>query len=70
MTLTGIGIGALAFVHAQSSFLPIWLGLFGIWIGLGLITGPIMTIPVTRVPRERSGMSSGLVNVACMVVRH
>jgi MFS transporter, DHA2 family, methylenomycin A resistance protein len=67
LALTGVGIGALAFVHAQSSFVPIWLGLFGIGIGLGLITGPIMTIAVSRVPRERSGMSSGLVNVARMV---
>lgn len=67
MALTGIGIGALAFVQAHSGFLPIWLGLFAIGAGLGLITGPIMTVAVSRVARERSGMSSGLVNVARMV---
>jgi EmrB/QacA subfamily drug resistance transporter len=67
LALTGAGIGALGFVDAQSSFLVISLGLFGIGIGLGLITGPIMTAAVSRVPRERSGMSSGLVNVARMV---
>jgi len=32
-----------------------------------LITGPIATVAVANVPAERSGMSSGLVNVGRMI---
>ncbi len=63
LALTGAGIFGLAFSDAQSSYPSLFLRLFAIGIGLGLITGPIMTVAVSRVPRERSGMSSGLVNV-------
>lgn len=67
LALTGIGIFGLAFAGAQSTDLFIAVRLFVIGIGLGVITGPIMTVAVSRVPRERSGMSSGLVNVGRMV---
>jgi hypothetical protein len=42
-------------------------GLFAIGAGPGLITGPILTVAVSNVPSERSGTSSGLVNVGRMV---
>ena len=36
-------------------------------MGLGWITGPILTVAVSSLPQQRSGMSSALVNVGRMV---
>lgn len=66
MTLTGAGIFQLAYANTRSSYTFLSLCLLVIGIGLGLITGPIMNAAVSRVPREKSGMSSGLVNVGRM----
>jgi DHA2 family methylenomycin A resistance protein-like MFS transporter len=67
MFMTGIGLFALASIGLQSSYWIIAAALFAIGIGLGLITGPIATVAVANAPAERSGMSSGLVNVGRMV---
>jgi EmrB/QacA subfamily drug resistance transporter len=67
MFLTGVGLFALASIGLQSSYWVIAAALFAIGIGLGLITGPIATVAVANAPAERSGMSSGLVNVGRMI---
>ena len=67
MSLTGTGIFALAGMSSQSGDAIMMSGLFAIGAGLGLITGPILTVAVSNVPSERSGTSSGLVNVGRMV---
>ncbi len=67
MALTGVGIFELAYADSRSSYAFLTVGLLAIGVGLGLITGPIMNAAVSRVPREKSGMSSGLVNVGRMV---
>jgi len=67
MSLTGTGIFALAGISSQSSDATMLAGLLAIGAGLGLITSPIMTVAVSNVPSERSGTSSGLVNVGRMV---
>jgi hypothetical protein len=67
MALFGAGLWALALVSSNSSFLFMLPSLVIIGVGNGLIFGPIMTVAVSNVSDERSGMSSGLVNVARMV---
>src|SRR5262249_6186713 len=67
LTLTAAGVAVLAFQDAQTGFAWVIAGLLAIGIGLGLITGPIMTVAVSGAPRERSGTSSGLVNVGRMI---
>jgi MFS family permease len=54
-------------VFAAGSLIVIGAALFANGVGLGLITGPIFTTAVANAPAERSGMSSGLVNVGRMV---
>ena len=41
--------------------------LFSSGVGVGLMTGPVSQIPVASAPRERSGITSGAVNVARML---
>jgi EmrB/QacA subfamily drug resistance transporter len=67
MALFGAGLWALALVSSNSSFLFMLPSLVVIGVGNGLCFGPIMTVAVSNVGDERSGMSSGLVNVARMV---
>jgi DHA2 family methylenomycin A resistance protein-like MFS transporter len=51
----------------HSSYAIIAAGLITVGVGLGLITGPIVTVAVANAPTTRSGMSSGLVNVGRMI---
>jgi predicted MFS family arabinose efflux permease len=67
MTLAAGGLLALAGVSSNASYGVIGAALFVVGAGLGLITGPIFTAAVANAPVERSGMSSGLVNVGRMV---
>jgi EmrB/QacA subfamily drug resistance transporter len=67
MALFALGLWALALVSSNSSFLFMLPSLVVIGVGNGLCFGPIMTVAVSNVGDERSGMSSGLVNVARMV---
>lgn len=66
MGLFGLGLWALS-LTAHLGFLSITPALVVIGLGNALIFGPIMTVAVSNVGEERSGMSSGLVNVARMV---
>lgn len=67
MSLSGAGLLTLAALNAGSGRGVLLVGCFGVGLGLALITGPIMTVAVSSVPNERSGTSSGVVNVARMV---
>jgi EmrB/QacA subfamily drug resistance transporter len=67
MALTGAGVFVLAGLSQSSPYGTIALALLAVGLGLGLITGPIATAAVANAPIERSGMSSGLVNVGRMV---
>jgi len=67
MAMFGAGLWALGLMSGHASFFAIALVLTVIGLGNGLIFGPIMTVAVSGVSNERSGMSSGLVNVARMV---
>jgi EmrB/QacA subfamily drug resistance transporter len=67
LSLTAAGVALLAFQGAQTGVASMIGGLLAIGIGLGLITGPIMTVAVSGAPRERSGTSSWLVNVGRMI---
>jgi EmrB/QacA subfamily drug resistance transporter len=65
--LFGAGLLALTLVSGQSSFAAMVPALVAIGLGNGLAFGAIMTVAVSNVDDSRSGMSSGLVNVARMV---
>jgi len=65
--LFGGGLLALTLVSGQSSFAAMVPALVAIGLGNGLAFGAIMTVAVSNVDDSRSGMSSGLVNVARMV---
>jgi MFS transporter, DHA2 family, methylenomycin A resistance protein len=66
MALFGVGLWALGLV-IHLGFSAIAPALVAIGLGNALVFGPIMTVAVSSVGDERSGMSSGLVNVARMV---
>jgi EmrB/QacA subfamily drug resistance transporter len=65
--LFGAGLLALTLVSGKSSFIAMAPALVAIGLGNGLAFGAIMTVAVSNVDDARSGMSSGLVNVARMV---
>jgi MFS transporter, DHA2 family, methylenomycin A resistance protein len=67
MGLFGAGLWMLATVSSTTSYFTMALALLIMGVGNGLIFGPIITLAVSNVGEERSGMSSGLVNVARMV---
>jgi EmrB/QacA subfamily drug resistance transporter len=67
MSLAGAGILTLAALNADSGRGVMRAALLAVGLGLGLITGPIMTVAVSSLPSQRSGTSSGMVNVARMV---
>lgn len=67
MALIGAGFLALAALPLDGALAPIVLALVLPGVGMGLNTGPAMAVAVASAPAERSGMASGLVNVARMV---
>jgi EmrB/QacA subfamily drug resistance transporter len=67
MVLFGASLWLLGAVAGKSAYIVVLPLLAAIGLGNGLIFGPIMTVAVSSVGNERSGMSSGLVNVARMV---
>jgi predicted MFS family arabinose efflux permease len=67
MAAMGAGEMALAFSSATTSHWLIGAGMVVVGIGLGLNTAPVNSVAVASVPRERSGVASGLLNTARMV---
>jgi predicted MFS family arabinose efflux permease len=67
MALIGAGFLALAALPLDGALAPVVLALALPGVGMGLNTGPAMAVAVASAPPERSGMASGLVNVARMV---
>jgi DHA2 family methylenomycin A resistance protein-like MFS transporter len=67
MAAMGAGLLVLATLADDAPLWRMMAGLFVIGLGLGLNTGPVMTVAVANVPRARSGTASGLVNTARMV---
>jgi MFS transporter, DHA2 family, methylenomycin A resistance protein len=67
MALIGAGLAALALAPPGGALAPILLALALPGVGMGLNTGPAMAVAVASAPAERSGLASGLVNVARMV---
>jgi EmrB/QacA subfamily drug resistance transporter len=61
-----IGLGSLLLnlVHSASSWPALLPGLVLIGIGVGLANPPLTAAALAAVPRERSGMASGIVNTA------
>ncbi|MGH9897952.1 MAG: MFS transporter [Pyrinomonadaceae bacterium] len=67
MVIYGTGFFVVSFLDAESSYAIIFPGLFMIGLAAGLVYGPLMIVAVSSVAKERSGMSSGLLNVGRMV---
>jgi EmrB/QacA subfamily drug resistance transporter len=65
--LFGVGLWGLALFSSTTSYVAMLPALITIGLGNALCFGPIMNVAVSNVGHERSGMSSGLVNVARMV---
>jgi EmrB/QacA subfamily drug resistance transporter len=64
--LLAIGVGGLLLnlVQAGSSWPALLPGLIVIGVGVGLANPPLTSAALAAVPRERSGMASGIVNTA------
>jgi MFS transporter, DHA2 family, methylenomycin A resistance protein len=67
MTLMGVGLLNLGAIGTQSSLAWVEGSLLCLGLGLGLNTGPVMTVAMTNVPASRSGMGSGVINTTRMV---
>lgn len=67
MASMGAGLLMLTGISADSPLWVIIASLFIIGVGLGLNTGPVMTVAVGSVPPSRAGTASGLVNTARIV---
>lgn len=65
--LIGCGLLVLAATAAGRPLLPAEIGLALTGIGMGLNTGPLMSVAVDAVTSARSGTASSLINVARMV---
>jgi MFS family permease len=67
MAAMGLGQLALAFVSAETSLIWIELACVIIGIGLGLNTGPVLTVAVSSASKDHAGVASGIVNTARIV---
>jgi len=67
MAAMGAGQMLLAFVSAGSSLLYIGLACLIIGIGLGLNSGPGLTVAVSAASKDHAGVASGIVNTARIV---
>ena len=67
MAAMGTGQLLLAFVSAGSSILYIGLACLIVGIGLGLNSGPGLTIAVSAASKDHAGVASGIVNTARIV---
>ncbi|MBV9945858.1 MAG: hypothetical protein JOZ69_03320 [Myxococcales bacterium] len=67
MLLSAVGIGGVGLLAAHASGAGVAALLFSSGVGVGLMTGPVSQIPIASAPRERSGVTSGAVNVARML---
>jgi EmrB/QacA subfamily drug resistance transporter len=67
MALMGAGLLLLCLVSQRTRLLGIEVDLAIIGIGLGLTSGPVMSVAVASVPPARSGTASGLINTARMI---
>jgi EmrB/QacA subfamily drug resistance transporter len=67
MVLGGAGILILSRASAGTSIVELIVALTATGVALGLETGPLMAVAVASIPASRSGLASGLVNVARMV---
>jgi len=67
MAAMGLGQLALAFVSADTSLIWIELACVIIGIGLGLNTGPALTVAVSSASKDHAGAASGIVNTARIV---
>jgi predicted MFS family arabinose efflux permease len=67
MAAMGLGQLALAFISADTSLSWIELACVIIGIGLGLNTGPVLTVAVSSASKDHAGVASGIVNTARIV---
>jgi MFS transporter, DHA2 family, methylenomycin A resistance protein len=64
--LNGCGLLMLAATHGGAPLVVAQAGLIVVGIGMGLNTGPLMSVAVDAVSAARSGTASALINVARM----
>jgi EmrB/QacA subfamily drug resistance transporter len=64
LLLIGAGTLLLTLVRAGSSWSALEPGLVVIGVGVGLVNPPLTSTALAAVPKERSGMASGIVNTA------
>lgn len=64
LLLVGVGGLLLTLVHSGSSWPALLPGLIVIGVGVGLANPPLTSAALAAVPKERSGMASGIVNTA------
>jgi MFS transporter, DHA2 family, methylenomycin A resistance protein len=67
MALSAVGLGALSGLSRASVSPQFIVATLMLGLALGLQTGPLMAVAVANAPAERTGMSSGLINVARML---
>jgi hypothetical protein len=67
MAAMGTGQLLLAFISAGTSLIAIEVAFLIIGIGLGLNTGPVLTVAVSAAPKDHAGVASGIVNTARIV---
>jgi EmrB/QacA subfamily drug resistance transporter len=67
MAAMGAGQLLLAFIWPATSLLYLEVAFVIIGIGLGLNTGPVLTVAVSAARKEHAGVASGIVNTARIV---
>jgi MFS family permease len=65
--VVGCGLLVLGLTHLAQPLGLAWFGLGLTGIGMGINTGPLMSVAVDAVGPERSGTASSIINVARMV---
>jgi MFS transporter, DHA2 family, methylenomycin A resistance protein len=67
MALSALGLGALSGLSPASVSAQFIVAMLVLGLALGLQTGPLMAVAVANAPVARTGMASGLINVARML---
>ena len=67
MALSAVGLGVLSGLSPVSVSPQFMVAMVLLGLALGLQTGPLMAVAVANAPAGRTGMASGLINVARML---
>jgi hypothetical protein len=63
----GLGLLALSTIERNTGLVVIELAFLAIGVGLGLNTGPLLSVAISAAPKAHAGAAAGVINTARMI---